>query len=728
MAVFRILHICHCVMVIAGLLSPHDDLVKAVITSSKGKQLQEAFGVIIVVINFSLDSCLSGERGSNKHVGKSEKLPRDIHYCALLKSQYIKTHPITVVLNAEKGYIAKTAFLQFDLPWTGRGCPKLGLQWLEGHNGKVFCGYRYPWIEYSQGDSVKLSMYGTNPYMNVFGFSFYIFYNMCRVCKFTKHVQHTRNQTVFSVSYDSEYAVSESNTLWHIFAAPGYGITVIFTKENDEYLYLITVYSGPGPKAAQIVAHNATYGNAFISKTSHAYIVNRNTHNNVSLIFKYYVNEHPLFRYCDFKFPTYTQYVIGSPFNISIAANKTHTVDCSFQYETNIYAPDVQRYYISLSILDFVFNGPDTVSEYIDRSCQYGGLFFYALDTDIHVPVYELCNTRDEYTPDMIAVPSNQILGVFQWYQGYSHGHVSAILHVTQCVISQLSSQSGFFSWPGFIACQQFEFIWSYFIDRADGVYNLTIMSSVDALLGPSTLSSSLTNSHSSPADGPRLISIMVNKFNQWPSISNVSEVVIMHDLTKNQSQSRFVSFLANLTIEIDYSQVDWAWYFKLKLVRYMCHGIMMDSSYVDQSMLLITKYCSLKYSLSRNTTFTFLHSLLSKNSTYITVESGGECEQRFAVKDEVVESRDLHRRVVMTFSNTRRVSFRHEIYGSHLKLTLTAFSARNNSCAITIRVTPSDLTTSAEKSKSHSYNQTDKRHLIFHNKRSVSVVNIRSH
>ena len=237
------------------------------------------------------------------------------------------------------------------------------------------------------------------------------------------------------------------------------------------------------------------YQNMFDTNISHAYIVNTGGHRNMSFVFRYGTIYAEHVTNCRQAYPFRTHRMTSSPLWINVTADGKNDIQCYFTFSTNLYEEVGERVYISMEILHFVFQGATIVSEYSDQPCQYGGLFFYSQHDDNLSP-YSLCNAKGEYIPQIISLPSDDVYTVFQWFRGYSSGSLTAIFHVTQCPITNMSPPSDFVSWPGSSACQQYLFSWQNFIDTIGFVYNLTINSVSDALLGPSVLSYSLIHPH----------------------------------------------------------------------------------------------------------------------------------------------------------------------------------------------------------------------------------------
>ena len=309
-------------------------------------------------------------------------------------------------------------------------------------------------------------------------------------------------------------AVSHTNSNWHIFSKPGNEVRLVVYYDVEEYLNLLEIYAGPGPKSTKMLPSKlpssdfmsrknniSRYETMFDTGTSHAYIVNTGRNRNVSLVFRYGTIHTFQLKNCHQKLPYNTPQVTSAPLNISVTADGNKTVQCYFNCETNIHAAIGKRVYISLEIIDFVFQGPTIASESSDPLCHYGGLFFYS-QFDHHIPPYSFCNTKGEYIPQIIALPSNKVFSVFQWFKGYSSDRLSATLHVTHCITNHMMPQNILFAWPDSLACQQFIFSWQNFLESVGFSYSVDITSVSDLLLGPSTLSYSINNIRLLRTDG----------------------------------------------------------------------------------------------------------------------------------------------------------------------------------------------------------------------------------
>ena len=719
------------IMSISASLSPHDDLVKSIIQAAEYETIQEAVTVMFIKIDHLMAACVS-EPSSLSSVTK--RAPnRVLGFCGLFSSELIKVTDKTIfILSAPEGYSIKTVFLLFDTSWSGIGCPKHGMKWEDGDSKtKHYCGKRHPWLEYSDSYIVRLRIYGLQVYLDSFGFDFYIFYSICRICVAKK----TRVTTVIVyniINFKPVKAVSHTNSIWHIFCKPGFEVRLVVYYGVEEYLNVLEVYAGPGPKSTKILPSKlpkysydpfwffknniSRYENRFDTDTSHAYIVNTGIDRNVSLVFRYVILATNQKKNCHQKFPYDNPQVTSAPFNISVIADGKKTVQCYFNYETNIHAALGERVYISLEIIDFVFQGPTIVSEYSDQPCHYGGVFFYSF-IDHHLPPYILCNAKGEYIPRIIALPSNIVSSVFQWFKGYSYGRLSAILHVTHCIINHIIPQNIFFVWPASSACQQFIFSWQSFLETVGSSYSLNITSASDVLLGPSILSYSLVSKHLSLTEANSL-QIIAQHFTTWPKTDHMNELVFKHKNMNYRSKSLYVSFLFKLTITLHITEVTSDWQIKMKVARSVCTGIM--KGLLSSESIMITEGCTMDHVVARNKTVTFIHAPLNNHLTYITLEREKECKGIYVTKDEVIPSRDIHRQVYMRFTNIEeRVVFKHEISQSILTVTFNLTSLAPENCVRVIRVTPNDLSIKQQtNAEEHVPQNIEKQRWIFHNKR----------
>ena len=717
-------------MSISASQSPHDDLVESTIKSSEYEIIQEAFTVMFIKIDHFLAACVSAPRSISNMTQRAST--RVLGFCGLFSSDLIKVTDKTIfVLNAPEGYSIKTVFLMFDTSWSGKGCPKYGMKWEDGDSKtKHYCGKRHPWLEYSDSYIVRLRIYGLQVYLDSFGFDFYIFYSICRICE-AKKIRATTVIVYNVINVVPVNAVSHTNSIWHIFANPGNEVRVVVYYDVEEYLNLLEVYAGPGPKAKKMLASSlpiynydfmflknniSRYENMFDTDTSHAYIVNTDRDRNISLVFRYGTIHTYQMKNCNQKFPYDPPQRISAPLNISVIADGSKTVQCYFNYETNIHAAIAERVYTSLEIIDLVFQGPTIVSEYSDQPCHYGGVFFYSRH-DNTLPPYSLCNAKGEYIPRIIALPSDIVFGVFQWFKGYSSGRLSALLHVTHCIINHMMPQNIFFAWPASLTCQQFQFSWQNFLVAIGSSYSLNITSASDALLGPSTLSYSLVNKHLSLTEANTL-QIIALHFTTWPKTDNMNKLVFNHQNINYRSGSNFVSFLFKLTITLHILEVTSDWQITLKVSRSLCSGIINDM--LLSAIIMITEGCTMEHVVARNKTVTFIHAPLNNHLTYITMEREKECNGIYVTKDEVIPSRDIHRHMYMRFTNIKeRVVFKHEISRSILTITLNLTSLSPDKCTRVIRVTPNDLSmkqpTNIEERVPHNIK---KQRWIFHDKR----------
>ena len=670
--------------------SPHDDLVESSVRSAESENIQEAFTVMFMTIDHYLAECISAKTSLTSMEKRGTE--RVVAYCGLFSTELIKvTNETTFVLSAPEIYYVKTIFLLFDTSWSGKGCPKYGMKWEEGNGkSKVYCGKRHPWLEYSDGNFVKLRVYGLQVYLDFLGFDFHIFYSICRVCEMKKTRPTT--VTVYNILYSTPVnAVSDANSIWHIYCTPGNEVRVVVHYDLEDYLNFLDIYVGPGPKADKRLPSNYFYSNNFMflqnnisrfesifdTNTNHAYIVNSVIDSNISLVFRYGIIYEYNFKNCRQKFPFRTQQVKSSPTKIYVTADGKRNVQCHYSYETNINVEFGERFYISLEILHFDFQGPTIVSEYSDQPCHYGGIFFYSL-YDEHLPPYSLCNAKGEYIPQILALPSNEVYFVFQWFKGYSSGSLSAILHVTQCIINHMTPQNNVFSWPASLACQQFQFSWQNFLGANGSSYSLNITSASDVLLGPSTLSYSLLNTRLLLTDEiSNAFQIVAQTFTTWPATDIINHLVMKHHNNINQSMSAYINFLANITVKVFILEVKSAWHITLKVSRSLCNGIMENT--VESENILITEGCTMDHPISSNNTVTLIHAPLNHQLTYITLERHKGCEGIYVTKDEVIPLRDIHRHVYMRYTNIKeRVIFRHEISQSMLTLKFNLTSQKN--------------------------------------------------
>ena len=712
------------------LLSPYDGLVESTIQSAEYETIQEAFTGMFMKIDYLLAACVSAPSPLSEITKITSK--KVLSFCGLFSSDLIKVTDETIfVLSAPEGYFIKTVFLLFDTFWSGIGCPKYGMKWEDGDSkAKHYCGKRHPWLEYSDGNAVRLRIYGLQVYLDSFGFDFYIFFSICRICEAKK----TRATTVIVyniINFKPVKAVSHINIIWHIFANPGNEVRVVVYYDVEEYLNIFEVYAGPGPKSTKMLQskvpvysynfmffknNTSRYHNLFDTDTNHAYIVNTGIDKNMSLVFRYGTIHTYQKKNCHLKFPSDTPQVTSAPFDISVIADGNKTVQCYFDYETNIHVALGERVFISLEIIDFVFQGPTIVSEYSDQPCHYGGLFFYSR-YDHTLSPYSFCNAKGEYIPRIIALPSNIVFSVFQWFNEYSSGRLSAILHVTQCIIKHVMPQNIFFLWPASLPCQQFIFSWQNFMETVGSFYSLKITSASDVLLGPSTLSYSLVNTHLALTEANTLY-IIARNFPTWPATDNINELVFKHQNMNNRSGSIFVSFLFKLTITLHILEVTSDWHITLKMSRSVCNGIM--NGVLLSESIMITEGCSMNHVIARNKTATFIHAPLNHQLTYITLDREKECNGIYVTKDEVIPSRDIHRHVYMSFTNIEeRVVFKHEISRSILTIKFNLTSLSSEHCTRVIRVTPNDLSiklqTNIEEPVPHNIK---KQRWIFNNKR----------
>ena len=718
-------------MSISASISPHEDLVESIIKSAEYEIIQEAFTVMFIKIDHLLAACVSAPSFvSNMTKRASRKM---LGFCGLFSSELIKVTDKTIfVLSAPKGFSIKTVFLLFDTFWSGIGCPKYGMKWEDGDSkAKHYCGKRHPWLEYSDGYVVRLRIYGLQVYLDSFGFDFYIFYSICRICEAKK----TRATTVIVyniINFKPVKAVSHTNSIWHIFCKPGNEVRLVVYYDVEEYLNVLEVYAGPGPKSTKMLPARlpkysydlfwlfknniSRYENMFDADTSHAYIVNTGMDRNVSLVFRYGTIHTFQMKNCHQKFPYDPPQLTSAPFNISVIADGKKTVQCYLNYETNIHVALGERVYITLEIIDFVFQGPTIVSEYSDQPCHYGGVFFYS-PMDRHLPPYSLCNGKGEYIPRIIALPSNIVSSVFQWFKGYSYGRLSALLHVTHCIINHMMPQHSFFAWPAFSPCQQFIFSWQNFLETAGSSYSLNITSASDVLLGPSNLSYSLVNKHLILTEANTL-QIIARHFTTWPKTDHMNELVFKHKNMNYRSKSRFVSFLFKLRINLHIFEVTSDWQITLKVSRSLCTGIM--NGVLSSENIMITEGCTMDHVVARNNTVTFIHAPLNHQLTYITLEREKECKGIYVTKDEVIPSRDIHRHVYMRFTNIEeRVVFKHEISQSILTVTFNLTSLAPENCIRLIRVTPNDLSIKQQMTaEEHVPQDINKQRWIFHNTR----------
>ena len=686
-------------------LSTHDDLVEATVESAACENIQHAFRVMFMKIDHHLATCVSAPNSLSKV--KDRETVRMFGYCGLFSSLLIKvTNKTTVVLNAAERYSIKTVFLLFDTYWSGKGCSKHGMKWDDrGNKIKHYCGKRYPWRKYSDSNVVRLSVYGLQIYLDSFAFDFHIFYSICRLCK----VKETRATTVMVYNLIhgvSVSAVTHTNSFWHIFCEPGNEVRVVVHYDVEDILNLLEVYAGPGPKSTKVLpsdkpmltrdfmfleANISRYDNMFVTNISHAYIVNAGGERKMSFVFRYGTIYAVDVLNCHQAFPFRSNQMTTPPLRINVTADGERNVQCFFQFSSNRHDDVGERVYVSLEILHFEFQGATIVSEYSDQPCHYGGLFLYSM-FDLHLPSYSLCNAKGEYIPEIIALPSNWVHSVFQWFRGYSSGSLTAIFHVTQCVFTHLAPHRDFVSWPGSVACQQFLFSWQNFIETTRYVYNLTIIPESDALLGPSLLSHSVIHTNLIKIEGmSNTFHIMARNVTKWPIAENTNALVIN---INNKSQSNYISFLVNITVKIFILEVQSTWHVTLKVDRSVCNGIM--EAKVSSKRILITEGCTMNHVVARNKTVIFIHAPLNNQMlTYITLEPEQGCEQIYVTKDEVIPSRDIHRHKYMRFTNIKkRVVFKHEISRSILTLAFNVNSLTDTNCTRVLRVTPNDQQT----------------------------------
>ena len=725
---FRLLFLLSSAVTIAVSFSPHEDLLKSTVQSAKCENIQEAFRVLFMKIDLYLAACISAPNSLSSV--KERETVGLLGYCGLFSSLSIKvTNETTFVLSAPEAYSIKTVFLLFDTSWSGKRCSKHGMKWVDGENKiKHFCGRRCPWREYSDGNVIRLIVYGLHVYQDSFGFDFHIFYSTCRICEMKK-IQPARF-TIYNPIYEEVVsAVSHTNSFWHIFCEPGDEVRVVVHYDVEEYLSVLDVYAGPGPKSTKMFPSDrpistgnfmfldsniSWYQNMFDTNTSHAYIVNTGRDRNMSLVFRYGITYTYQITNCEHTLPYRTDQVTPSPTRISITADGKRNVQCYFDYETNLHVEYGERSYISLEILHFEFQGPTIVSEYSDQPCHYGGIFLYAINSD-HSP-YSLCNGKNEYIPQILALKSNRVLGVFQWFEGYSSGSLSAILHVTYCIMNHMTPQNIFFVWPATLACQQFLFSWQNFLETIGSSYSLNITSASDILLGPSTLSYSLDNIQLMNEEISNIYQVIVRNFTTWPMTDTINEFVIKHQNENNQSEQVDINLLANIAIKLLILEVKSAWHITLKVSRSLCNGIM--NTHLSSNTILITGGCTLEHVLPRNKTVIFIHAPLNRQLTYITLESDKGCEEIYVIKDEVIPARDIHRYVYTRFTNIKeRVVFKHEISQSILTLALNVTSLADHNCTRVLRVTPSDLTIK-QPSTAEDPDDIGKLQWTFHNKR----------
>ena len=718
-------------MSISGSLSPHDDLVESTIQSAEYETIQEAFTVMFMKIDHLLAACLSAK--SSLSTLTKGAYQRVIGFCGLFSSELIKITDKTIfVLSAPEGYSIKTVFLLFDTSWSGKGCPKHGMKWEDGDGEiKHYCGRRFPWLEYSNSHVVRLMIYGLQVYLDSFDFDFYIFYSICRICEAKK--RRVTTVIVYNIiNMKPVKAVTHTNSNWHIFAKPGNEVRLVVYYDIEHYLNVLEIYAGPGPNSTKILPSKSPiysydffllknnisrYEKRFDTDTSHAYIVNTGRERNVSLVFRYGTIDAYQTKNCPQKFPDDIPKVTSAPLNISVTADGEKTVQCLFNYETNIHAALGERVYISLEIIDFVFQGPSIVSEYSDQPCHYGGVFFYSQHGHTLSP-YSFCNAKGEYIPQIIALPSNKVFGVFQWFKGYSSGRLSAILHVTQCIINHMTPQNIFFSWPASSACQQFIFSWQNFLGTNSSSYSLNITSESDALLGPSTLSYSLANTARLLLTVGNTLQIIARHFTTWPKTDNLTELVFKHPNINYRSRPLFVSFLFDLFVTLHNLEIRSDWQITLKVSRSVCNGIMENKVLLQK--ILITEGCTMEHVAARNNTVTFIHAPLNHQLTYITLDREKECKGISVTKDEAIPSRDIHRHVYMRFTNIKqRVVFKHEISQSILTVTFNLTSLTPENCTRLIRVTPNDLSIEQQMNfEERVPHNIKKKRWIFHKKR----------
>ena len=730
MALYRILLLLSLIIINSVSFSPHDDLIGSTVKSSECENIHKAFRVMFLKIDHYLAACVSAPKSISSV--KERETVRMIGYCGLLSSLSIKiTNKTIYVLSAPERYSIKTVFLQFDTYWSGKGCYKHGMKWEDRENKtKHYCGKRHPWIEYSDGSVVRLSVYGLQVYLDLFGFDFHIFYSICRICK----VKGTRATTVIVYNLiHSVYmsAVSHTNSFWHIFCEPGNEVRVVVHYDVKDYINILDVYAGPGPKSTKMSPSDrhistgnfmfleknvSVYENLFDTNISHAYIVNTGEDSNISFVFRYGTIYSVSVQNCRQALPYRTHQMTTPPLWINVTADGKHNVQCYFTFSTNLYAEVGERVYTSLEILHFKFQGPTIVSEYSDQPCHYGGLFFYS-QYDHHLPPYSLCNAKGEYIPQIIALPSSDVYTVFQWFRGYSSGSLTAIFHVTQCAITNMSPPSDFVSWPGPLACQQFFFFWQNFIETIGSLYNLTITSASDTLLGPSLLSYSLIPPHSIMTEEiSNKFHIIAQNFTTWPITTKTNALFIN---IKKKSRSNFIYFLANITVKILILEVKSTWHITLKVDRSVCNGIMKGE--VSSKSILIAEGCTMDHVVARNETVTFIHAPLNNQLlTYITLEPEQGCEQIHVTKDEVIPARYIHRHVYTRFTNIKeRVVFNHEISRSILTITFNVTSLTHENCTSVVRVTPNDLRDKQQtNTEAYASDNFRKQRWIFYNRR----------
>ena len=186
-------------------------------------------------IDHYLAACVSAPNAISSV--KEREIVRMISYCGLFSSLTIKvTNKTIFVLSVPERYSIKTIFLQFDTYWSGKRCYKHGRKWADGEiKIKHYCGKRHPWLEYSDVNVVRLSVYGLQGYLDSFGIDFLIFYSICRVCE----VKETRATTVIVYNHIhsvSVSAVSHTNSSWHIFCKPGNEVRVVVHYNVEDYL------------------------------------------------------------------------------------------------------------------------------------------------------------------------------------------------------------------------------------------------------------------------------------------------------------------------------------------------------------------------------------------------------------------------------------------------------------------------------------------------------------
>ena len=305
--------------------------------------------------------------------------------------------------------------LLFNFEWFPSRCHHNGLIVLNSANRKNVCfsGKRRPWIFLLNARRATIIIKATSQHKLTI---FYSIQNIKWMHSFSKQIYRSLdNEITFTIPPVSKVYSEDEMLHFHVAVYPMKRLAFIFSGRSD---VAVAVFDGPGflskrlPEVRKNTFQTSGYIGSFALRQKESFNL---------IITVQFASRKSRVATC------FNGKQRALPLDIFAYASENKGTACF-----KIFNP--QDHYLQLVINTFVYRGPTSFDGVSD--CQYGGLFVEQITLTKSTSI---CANRENY---VVFGEIRYFKLLIIYYSGYSHGFVSAQLHVENCITKYIAGSS----------------------------------------------------------------------------------------------------------------------------------------------------------------------------------------------------------------------------------------------------------------------------------------------